>query len=345
MDERALTIRQPAQMSLSDTMSLAEAFTRSGFFSDADDVAKAIVKIQAGRELGIAPVASMTGVYIVKGRVTLSANILASLVKKHPAYDYRVDRLDDAGCEIYFYQNGETIGASEFTMDDAAKAGLANGQNWRNYPRNMLFARAMSNGVKWYCPDVMGGAPVYTPDEMGREVDESGGIRLFATNEQLDAVRERLVALFPGVTFENDGHYNYVLKTNGYPKLGDMTAEQADNVIDSLQPIEPATDEGIDANGVDEITAEDLSGGAMDADGYEDLKEEQRPGRDISQLVPQHWGELYEMAEQQYKVTPKAHVVNIIKKTYPDFTARGKEQPTVIAAWNAFVAYEQSKAE
>ena len=41
------------------------------------------------------------------------------------------------------------------------------GDNWRKYPKNMLFARAISNGVKWHCPDVMNGQPVYTPDEMG----------------------------------------------------------------------------------------------------------------------------------------------------------------------------------
>jgi hypothetical protein len=31
----------------------------------------------------------------------------------------------------------------------------------------MLYARALSNGAKWYCPDVFGG-PIYTPDELGR---------------------------------------------------------------------------------------------------------------------------------------------------------------------------------
>jgi hypothetical protein len=29
----------------------------------------------------------------------------------------------------------------------------------------MLFARAISNGVKWYCPDIFSG-PVYVPEEM-----------------------------------------------------------------------------------------------------------------------------------------------------------------------------------
>ncbi|NCX94730.1 MAG: hypothetical protein EBX40_08640 [Gammaproteobacteria bacterium] len=32
----------------------------------------------------------------------------------------------------------------------------------------------MSNGVKWYCPEVLGGIPAYTPEELGANVDEDG---------------------------------------------------------------------------------------------------------------------------------------------------------------------------
>jgi len=101
-------------------------------------------------------------------------------------------------------------------------------------------------------------------------------------------------------------------------------------------------------NGVDTATAEeppDYDGNEMDADAYDDLKEEQRIGKDIGQLVPQDWHELYTMAAEQYGVTPNAHVQNIIRKVYPDFAKRGKDQPSIVAAWNAFVEYEQSKAE
>ena len=44
------------------------------------------------------------------------------------------------------------------------------------FPRNMLFARSLSNGVKWFCPDIFLGAPVYTPDELGATVDEQGEV-------------------------------------------------------------------------------------------------------------------------------------------------------------------------
>ena len=40
----------------------------------------------------------------------------------------------------------------------------------------MLFARAMSNGARWYCPGIFGGSPVYTADEMGVDFDEEGYI-------------------------------------------------------------------------------------------------------------------------------------------------------------------------
>jgi hypothetical protein len=40
----------------------------------------------------------------------------------------------------------------------------------------MLFARAMSNGVRWFCPDVFSGNTVYTPDELGAETDDNGVI-------------------------------------------------------------------------------------------------------------------------------------------------------------------------
>lgn len=45
----------------------------------------------------------------------------------------------------------------------------------------MLFARAISNGAKWYCPDLSGG-PLYTPDELGAQVDGE-------TGEVIDAPR------------------------------------------------------------------------------------------------------------------------------------------------------------
>lgn len=162
-----------------DLARVGDVFVKSGFFADTRDAAQAIVKVMAGQELGFAPIASMTGVYIVKGKVSLSANLIAAAVKRSGRYTFRVRKHDAQVCEIEFFEldkagNKESIGISSFSMQEAAQAGLASSATWKNFPRNMLYARAMSNGAKWYCPDVFGG-PVYTPDELGATIDGETG--------------------------------------------------------------------------------------------------------------------------------------------------------------------------
>lgn len=127
--------------------------------------AMASVAIQRGAEVGLGPVESIEQIYIVHGKTSMSAGLVAALVKRSGRYDYRVGLHTDNGCEIAFFDRGKRIGVSVFTMADAKKAGLS-GTNWKKYPRNMLWARAMTNGARWYCPDATGGA-VYTSEELG----------------------------------------------------------------------------------------------------------------------------------------------------------------------------------
>lgn len=149
----------------------AKAMAASGFFTDTKSISQAIVKIMAGQELGFGPFASMNGVYIIQGRPSFGANMMAAAVKASGRYNYRVIEMSDTRCEIAFFEQGQECGRSVFTLDDAKKAGT---KNLDKFARNMLFARAMSNGVRWYCPDVMNGSAIYTPEELGVETDEDG---------------------------------------------------------------------------------------------------------------------------------------------------------------------------
>jgi hypothetical protein len=145
-----------------EIMSIGKAFAESGMFPDIKSAAQAIVKIQAGAELGIAPFAAMSGIHIISGKPTIGAGVMAAMVKASGKYNYRVTEQTDKVCSIDYYEGAEMIGTSTFTIEDAKKAGT---KNTDKFPRNMLFARAMSNGVKWYTPDVFAG-PVYVPEEM-----------------------------------------------------------------------------------------------------------------------------------------------------------------------------------
>jgi len=149
-----------------DMMSIAKAFAESGMFTDCKSVAQAVVKIQAGKEFGIQPFASMSGIHIIQGKPTIGAGLMAARVKGFGKYDYKVLQHDDTICEIEYFDKStgtkESLGKSKFTIEDAKKAGT---KNLDKFPRNMLFARAMSNGVKWYVPDIYE-TPVYVPEEM-----------------------------------------------------------------------------------------------------------------------------------------------------------------------------------
>jgi len=155
----------------------ARAMAASGYFQDARQVSQCVVKILAAREIGLGSFAGVTGVHVIKGKPTFSANIMANKVKSSGRYNYRVTELSERACSIEYFEmfdgKWQSIGVSTFNIDDAKKAGT---QNMDKFPRNMLFARAMSNGVRWYCPDVMNGSVVYTPEELGAEVDEDGNV-------------------------------------------------------------------------------------------------------------------------------------------------------------------------
>ena len=152
---------QLVKSTTTEIMSIGKAFAESGMFPDVKTAAQAIVNIQAGQEIGIPPFAAMSGIHIIQGKPTIGAGVMASCVKGSNKYDYRVVESTEQVCSIDFYQGKEKIGNSTFTIADAKKAGT---KNLDKFPKNMLFARAMSNGVKWYTPDVFAG-PVYTPEE------------------------------------------------------------------------------------------------------------------------------------------------------------------------------------
>jgi hypothetical protein len=143
-------------------MNISKAFYESGMFTDIKSIAQAMVKISAGQEIGIPPFAAMTGIHIIQGKPTIGAGLIASRLKGSGKYDYRVVEASEKVCSIDFYQGNTKIGNSTFTIEDARKALT---KNIDKFPKNMLFARAISNGVKWYCPDIFSG-PVYVPEEM-----------------------------------------------------------------------------------------------------------------------------------------------------------------------------------
>ncbi len=159
----------------------AKLLAASGYFGTERDatiaMAQVATKIMAGRELGFGAFASVNGIHVISGKPAIGANLMASAVKSSGRYDYRVREMTAEKCVIEFFERvgdkRESIGVSEFTKEDADASGT---QNMKKFGRNMMFARCMSNGVRWFCPDVFSGNAVYVPEELGAEVDGDGNV-------------------------------------------------------------------------------------------------------------------------------------------------------------------------
>lgn len=176
---------------ITNVQRLGNLLAASGYFADAREMAQAAVKVLAGEELGIPPIASMMGIHVIKGKVVLSANLIASRIRAH-GYDYHFKRFDVTGCVIEFRSKMSSgsrypLGESSFTIADAQAAGIKSDM-YAKYPRNMLFARAISNGARWYMPEIFAGVPVYTPDEMGALTDKDGEISVPEPDEPVSDV-------------------------------------------------------------------------------------------------------------------------------------------------------------
>jgi len=228
-------------LSLSD---VGKVFAQSGFFQDSREAAQAIVKIMAGQELGFPPVMAMTSVYIVNGRPALSASVMGALIKRHPKYDYTANELSAERCEIEFFEirsdgSEKSIGKSEFTMADAKKART---QNTDKFPRNMLFARALSNGARWFTPDVFMG-PVYVPEELGVEGDATGNVvEAEATVESAGGAASLNAALKSPETAGNGAGEAEQTPAHKTTPVESAPAEDPKEVAEAPAPAEPPAD-------------------------------------------------------------------------------------------------------
>ena len=246
----ALAIRE--EINVGELKQTAQLLALSGYFETKGNTETAIAqlatKILAGREMGFGPYASVNGIHIIQGKPTVSANLMAAAVKASGRYDYRVRKMDDDGVSVEFFQVAggklESLGVSTFTKGDAAKAGT---QNLQKFARNMLFARAMSNGVRWYCPDVFMSGSVYTPEEMGATVDiETGEIMVvnpLAADVQFkperdDRLFKRMHATGKEIMGEawRNGEGRELLKhVTGKESTKDLTNEEMSAVIAQLE--------------------------------------------------------------------------------------------------------------
>lgn len=155
---RSLTEAKELATTLSAAQTLPEALRQKP--------ADVLAIVMAGAELGLAPMQSIRGLVLIKGKPTLSADAMGALVKSRREVCSWL-RLVESSATVATYEtlrNGDPGPTRlSFTIEQAQRAGL-NGDNWRKFPEAMLRARCLSALCRAVYPDLLLG--VYDPDEL-----------------------------------------------------------------------------------------------------------------------------------------------------------------------------------
>jgi len=122
--------------------------------------------------LGVQPIHAITSIHVISGKPTASADLMASVVRR-AGHKLRVTG-DDTYAEATLIRADDPDFAftARWDLAKARTAGL-NTPTWKNYPGAMLRSRAITEVIRAGAPDAMFGL-VYTPEELGAEVDGSG---------------------------------------------------------------------------------------------------------------------------------------------------------------------------
>jgi hypothetical protein len=141
---------------------MAREFQQSGALPKTMTVQQALMAIQAGREIGMMPVAALTYIAFVNGRATLYGDgAIMQVVRAGHKVEFTDCTDKTASCKITRRDDGRFMEAT-FTMEMAVKRGLtAKGGPWITAPENMLKFKAFHMIAKFIVPDALHGMGIY----------------------------------------------------------------------------------------------------------------------------------------------------------------------------------------
>ncbi len=112
---------------------------------------------------GMHPAIAARDYHVIQGRPALKADAMLARFQNAGGKVKWTSYTDAKVAGIFSHPSGGEL-EIDWTMDRAKAAGLAGKDNWKHYPRQMLRARAISEGVRSVCPGVTAG--LYTPEEI-----------------------------------------------------------------------------------------------------------------------------------------------------------------------------------
>jgi hypothetical protein len=166
-----------APQSLAESDQLSTMLAKSALLPEAlkGKQADILAVILTGAELGFAPMQSVRGINIIKGKPSLGADAMGALVKRRAdVCEYlSLKEATATRCTYETKRRGEpTPTTMSFTIEDAQRAGLVQGGGmYSKYPAAMLRARCQSAICRAVYPDLCFG--IYDPEELAEVQSQS----------------------------------------------------------------------------------------------------------------------------------------------------------------------------
>src|SRR5467141_788490 len=125
-----------------------------------EKMAKVLAAIEYGRAVGIEPMIALQNITMIKGKAGASAMLIGAQLRRA---GYKIetswyDRTGAAvakespdvwGCKVVVGKRGEATGDGVFSLTDAQRAGLLKEDSgWQRYPKDMLYARALTQAAR-----------------------------------------------------------------------------------------------------------------------------------------------------------------------------------------------------
>lgn len=159
-----MTIAPPvAMIPVADVERMAVAIAKSGLFGlKTSDQALALMLIAQSENMH--PASAARDYHIIGGKPSMKADTMLARFQAAGGI-VRWSENSDARCAGEFVHPSSPVPVLiDWDMDRAKKAGLLSNPTWQKYPRAMLRARVVSEGIRTVYPGVLCG--MYTPEEV-----------------------------------------------------------------------------------------------------------------------------------------------------------------------------------
>jgi hypothetical protein len=133
------------------------------------NVKQVTVALLRALELKLPPLQAIEGMSVVNGRVGLMGDLALALVEQSGLLSHKKVSYSGSGdslvCSISLGRKGREIEKFSFSVAEAKTAGIFDrSPTWRNYPRRMVYYRALGFGLRDVFSDVLRG--VKTVEEL-----------------------------------------------------------------------------------------------------------------------------------------------------------------------------------